>query len=157
MHEIDSPRVPEALGLVRAVFQEHVAPLYASEGMSEFERYASIDAQAKRLASGYTLFVAEEDGERVVGVAELRESAHLSMLFVETAHQRKGVGRSLLSAILARCRSEAPDFSELTVHASPNSVGAYRQLGFMPQGPEQEQNGIRFIPMVHRGGGSSGA
>jgi GNAT superfamily N-acetyltransferase len=157
VREIDTAQVTEVLDLVLGVFREHIAPLYPPAGAAEFERYASTDAQARRLASGHLLFVAETDQEGILGVAELREFRHLSMFFVKTAYQRRGVGRKLLAAIVARCKRASPASSQLTVHASPNSVSAYRRLGFASQGPEQEKNGIRFVPMALSIGATGGA
>jgi hypothetical protein len=34
------------------------------------------------------------------------------------------------------------------VNASPNSVPAYKKLGFIEEGYEQIKNGIRFAPMA---------
>lgn len=155
IREIDSALAAEALDLVRQVFREHVAPLYSPEGVAQLESYTAAEAQAKRLESGHSLFVAETDQDGMLGVAELRADRHLSMFFVRTAHQRQGIGRELLSAVAARCRSAGA--AHLTVHASPNSVGAYRRLGFVPQGPEQEKNGVRFVPMVLVVGEAGGA
>ena len=139
--------VSEALGIVLAVFHEHIAPLYSPGGAAEFRRYVSPDAQLTRLASDHVLLVAEADQAGILGVAEIRKPSHLSMFFVRTDHQRKGIGRALLNEVVARCAATSPPASELTVHASPNSFNAYRQLGFVPDSPEREQNGIRFVPM----------
>ncbi len=147
VREIDSSQVPEVLGIILAVFREHISPLYLPEGDAEFERYASLEAQLKRLRSGHSLLVAENEQDGILGVAELRRFSHLSMFFVKTKHQRMGVGRRLLSGVIASCRNHLPSASELTVHASPNSVSAYRNLGFIPDGPEKVQDGIRFTPM----------
>lgn len=37
---------------------------------------------------------------------------------------------------------------EVTVHATPNSLGAYERLGFGARGPAETVRGIRFTPMV---------
>ena len=157
VNEATAGQVPEVLRLIRAVFREHVAPLYSPEGVAQFEAYASAALQTQRLASGHSLMVAVDDRGRITGAAEVREPDHLSMLFVETAHQREGVGRALLAAVVERCRARSSTLVGVTVHASPNSVEAYRRLGFVPRGGETTDHGIRFVPMVLRDFGGGGA
>jgi GNAT superfamily N-acetyltransferase len=148
VRQVEPAQVPEALDLILAVFREHVASLYSPEGVAEFERYVSATLQLERLASGHALLVAETDLESPVGVAEIRKPGHPSMFFVRTDHQRRGVGRALLSAVIDHCRAPNRSTSQLTVHASPNSVDAYRHMGFVPLGPEREDSGIIFVPMA---------
>jgi predicted GNAT family N-acyltransferase len=69
------------------------------------------------------------------------------MLFVARSHQRTGVGRTLLGTAIQLIHQQGASSGRLTVNSSPNSVEAYRQLGFSPVGPEQVVRGIRFVPM----------
>jgi hypothetical protein len=70
----------------------------------------------------------------------LREPCHVAMLFIRSSLQRSGVGRGLLAfAGDTNC--------EFTVNSSPNTVAAYKRLGFRVTGSEQCVHGIRFIPM----------
>jgi GNAT superfamily N-acetyltransferase len=157
VHKIQPAQVPQALELILEVFREHIAPLYPPEGIAEFERYASVGAQLERLAHGHSLIGIESSLEGLLGVAELRGFRHLSMFFVKSSHQRQGFGRQLLTAVIDECEARDSAFSELSVHASPNSVAAYRRLGFVAQGPEQETRGVRFVPMIIRVGPIGGA
>ena len=142
---------PDEVSLVAAlvgrVFDDHVAPLFASDGVAEFHRYAAAEALARRQAADHLVLVAEDAAGRLVGAAEIRAARHLSMFFVDTRAQRQGVGRALLAEVVRRCRARRPDLTMLTVHASPNAVPAYQRLGFCVQEPEREQNGIRFTTM----------
>lgn len=125
--------------------------------MAQFRRYASFGALESRVASNHLVLVAQADTGEIAGAAEIRDFRHLSMFFVESDHQRQGIGDQLLSAALERCTRAHPDLAELTVHASPKSVSAYVKLGFSAQGEEEEKNGIRFEPMslkLGRGGSS---
>jgi hypothetical protein len=36
----------------------------------------------------------------------------------------------------------------MTVHASPNAVAAYERFGFRATAPQQERDGITFVPMT---------
>jgi GNAT superfamily N-acetyltransferase len=140
--------IPSATDLVRRVFQESVAPLYGPEGVREFMAYASLEPFTQRLRENHLAFVAEDESRTIVGVVEVRDHRHLSLLFVETAHQKKGIGRALIASAIEACRAAGPGLRGLTVNASPNSVGAYQKTGFVAVEPEQEKNGIRFVPMA---------
>jgi hypothetical protein len=129
--------------LAREVFDQFVAPHCQTEGVTEFHRYASVDALSQRHKSGHITLVAEQSGE-LIGMLHLREPRHLSMLFVQSARQRGGVARRLLAAAGALAGETDCEF---TVNSSPNAVSAYERLCFRPTGPEQCVHGIRFLPM----------
>jgi GNAT superfamily N-acetyltransferase len=127
-------------------FISEVAPLYSREGIESFTRYATPDELRNRLSQGNGFIVAEEHGE-LVGMAELRGSSHLAMLFVADRHRRRGIGRALVHAIIRECTVRDADVQSITVNSAPNSVDAYVNYGFTATGPEQEHDGIRFVPM----------
>ena len=129
--------------LAREVFDQFVAPLYKSEGVVEFHRYASVEALSQRHESGHITLVAEHSGE-LVGMLHLREPRHVSMLFVRSSRQRGGIARGLLAA--AESLAGETD-CKFTVNSSPNAVSAYERLDFHIMGPEQCVLGIRFVPM----------
>jgi ribosomal protein S18 acetylase RimI-like enzyme len=133
--------------LVRRVFHKHVAPLFSDQGVREFRRYVTPGAIRHRSDSSHLVLLATVAG-RMVGVIELRDYEHVSLLFVDTALQRQGIARELLSEALAICFRHKPHLREVDVNSSPNAVSAYQRLGFRRQGPEQVKNGIRFVPMV---------
>ncbi len=137
----------EVCTLVARVFNNFVAPDFPPEGIDEFYRYARPDAMARRSKEAGMVLVAEED-HRIVGMLELKDLDHISMLFVET--QGRGVGRELVEQALQICREGAPEVQQVTVHASRYAVSAYGKLGFEADGPEQTENGITYLPMVFR-------
>jgi GNAT superfamily N-acetyltransferase len=134
-------------GLISRVFHRHVAPLFAEEGVREFLTYVAPGAIQERANSNHVVLVARA-GQHIRGVIEVRDYNHVSLLFVDTASQRQGIGRELLRRAMAICHRHRPDLREIDVHSSPNAVPAYERLGFHRQGPETTKNGIRFVPMV---------
>lgn len=76
----------------------------------------------------------------------LKEQTHVSMLFVKGEYQGQGVGSMLLAQAEQLGRQHGAQ--RLTVNAAPSAVGFYANRGFVPQGPEQVQEGMRFTPMV---------
>ena len=140
---IHPSEVAAVSSLACAVFDQFVAPHYQTEGVAEFRRYASAEALAQRHESGHITLVAEDSG-KLVGMLHLREPGHISMLFVRSSFQRRGIGRGLLAA--AGTLLGDTDCA-LTVSSTPNAVSAYERLGFRVAGSEECVHGIRFVPM----------
>ena len=131
---------------VLEVFNEFVAPLFAEEGVEEFNRYTSADAITGRIENGNMLLVAEAEDE-IVGIIEVRENNHVGWLFVDKRFQRTGVGRHLLKNAVELCKERDNTVNRITVNSSPNAVAAYRRFGFRAVEDEKTVNGIRHTPM----------
>ncbi|MCF8031849.1 MAG: GNAT family N-acetyltransferase [Desulfarculaceae bacterium] len=133
-----------ACALVSRVFGQFVAPLFPPEGVEEFLGYVTVETLAARRKDG-NLQLAAWRGPELTGYLEMREGPHLALLFVDSARQRRGIGRQLLARGLELWPE--PGFSQVTVNSSPNSVEAYQRLGFQASGEVQSKNGISFVPM----------
>ena len=137
----------EVFDLVRRVFNEFVAPLYSQAGVDEFFRYAQPDALVQRSQNNHYVLLAVVE-RNPVGMIEIRDNCHVSMLFVDRSFQRQGISRALLQQAIDECRRHHPDLNQISVHAAPNSVPIYERLGFRPEYSEQVIEGVRFIPMT---------
>lgn len=136
-----------ACRLAVEVFNEFVAPHYSQEGVSEFLRYIDPDLMSKRVISDHFVLIAEMD-DRLVGIIEVRDFNHISLLFVSREAQRKGIAKRLLNEALQICSRNNPNLSHVSVHSSPNSIEAYEHLGFRLEGSEKLEHGIRYVPMI---------
>lgn len=132
--------------LVDTVFRQDVAPVYAPDGVAEFLRYATEAGLRDRRARCHVILVAAQ-GDSLVGMLEMRMYAHISLLFVDRARQRQGIGRALVEKALELCQAQSSPAAEITVNSSPNAVNAYRRFGFRETGELQVRNGIGFVPM----------
>ena len=135
--------------LIVDVCTEVIEPEHTDEGRSEFLRYVQPDALVERTRSNHFVLVALAR-ERPAGVIELRDNDHVSLLFVDTRHQCRGIARELLARALAVARPAKPGLDRVTVNTSRFGVPAYERLGFRQTGPERTVNGIVFIPMAHQ-------
>lgn len=135
--------------LVSQGFAASIAPTYSSEGVAEFARITTPEQLTARSSDNHTVLIAET-GNCLLGMVQVRQSRHISLLFVAPAFQRRGIGRALLEAAVSICKIESPFLSEITVNATPNALDAYRHLGFEASGPEQTSRGLRFVPMVRK-------
>lgn len=146
---IDTMRLSEAievLTLVKKSFDAHVKPLYSDYGVATFYDYIDKDEFLRRQERHHQVLVARvESDPKIAGMLELRAHRHVALLFVRNDLQRSGVGRALIRRAILTAGMSGLD--AVTVHASPNSVGAYRKFGFEPVRDEQIINGIRFTPM----------
>jgi len=135
--------------LVVRVFNKFVAPCYSAEGIQRFLTSSSPERLRKRIQRGDLVLIAL-DKNTIIGVIEIRNSNHISRLFVDENYQGKDIARKLFHRALTTCLDRSPLISEITVNSSPNAVPAYEALGFQQTGPEHIGDGIRSIPMVYR-------
>lgn len=125
-------------------FMASVAPTLQEKGIITFRSIASIKGLKSRMDEDNEMLVYEEN-DGVIGFIELKEGRHIAMLFVSPGSQKKGVGQSLLAAVLPYAKSNV-----ITVSASLTSIPAYLRYGFIQAGEISESAGLTFQPMELR-------
>ena len=134
--------------LVRSVFDEVVAVGYTREGIESFYGFADAKQLSRRNRENHFTLLAW-NGEKLMGIIEIRDLSHVSMFFVHTRCQGRGIGRYLFDQAVGEIRRRSPQPRlELTVNSSPNAVPMYTSLGFAAQGDIQCLGGISFVPMT---------
>jgi ribosomal protein S18 acetylase RimI-like enzyme len=154
VREMRPDEAQEVSDLAMRAFDAFVGHEFSEEGVASYAEYAAADALRARHGHDHFTLVARVDGA-LAGMIELRHGEHLSMLFVDAAFHRRGIGRNLYDAALERLRREAPGLREITVNASRYGVPIYERLGFVVTGEEQTVNGITFVPMTARLAGAA--
>ena len=86
-------------------------------------------------------------GDVLIGVVEVRDLNHLSMLYIEASHHRKGVGHQLLTTALAECKQTIV-VAKITVNSSHYTQPFYARHGFWQEGEETTTNGVISVPMA---------
>jgi len=114
-----------------ALFRDTIRRVNARDyGPEQIRAWASdeIDphAWAKRF-EGRFVVVAEVAG-KLAGFAELEDNGHLDRVYVSADHQRLGVGRQLLAAILAEAQQR--QIARLFVEASITAKAFFEAHGF---------------------------
>jgi predicted GNAT family N-acyltransferase len=132
--------------LVVEIFDEFVALDYSEEGRQEFYRYADPEALAARQGKNHFCLVAEMD-DIIVGVIEIRDCNHISLLFVK--ERGRGIAKELFHRALNRCIGELSKISQVTVNSSPYAAPIYKRIGFRIVDEEKTENGITYIPMAY--------
>ncbi|GKT14619.1 GNAT family N-acetyltransferase [Aduncisulcus paluster] len=133
--------------LIKTVYDEFVAPDYSDHGNAFFYAWIKPTDILKRQKARNTWLAYCDD--KIVGVIEIRDDHHISLLFVDKEYHRQGIARSLFYKALKECKERDPELKEFSVNASPFSIPIYEKLGFERTKSEiQEQNGLKFLPMI---------
>lgn len=129
------------LQLAWDTFLAYEAPEYPPEGVAAFRDF---------LCNGEQIAVLEMwgayDQGQLVGMLAMREQRrHIALFFVAEERLGQGIGKALFQQVLSHCPGPL-----LTVHSSPYAVPVYQRLGFTADGPERQEDGIRYTPMTYR-------
>ncbi|MCL2816811.1 MAG: GNAT family N-acetyltransferase [Clostridiales bacterium] len=147
--EVGPDDLQEALALVNEVFREFVAVDYSQEGKNTFANYLEKkhEETALALSSGNKKMWAYYQDGKILGVIAARDVYHISLLFVDKRHHKKGIAGQLLGALLKELENHE-EAAQITVNSSPYAVKIYEKLGFVRSGERQEKDGLIFIPMT---------
>lgn len=135
------------VALVNRSFDKYVAPDYTEQGRTEFKKYNTIEALRERLKQNHCVLLAVAQ-DNLLGMIELAEYKHISMLFIDDDSFRQGIGRELVNRAFDIARLQDAFTLRITVYSTPFAVQAYEKYGFVKDSEEQEENGMRFIPMT---------
>lgn len=136
----------DAISVAWKTFMKFEADDYTKEGIRSFFDFITDSVLHRMFLNGfYPMFVAEDNG-KIIGMITLRNDTHISLLFVEEAYHRQGVGSCLMRTMWDFIQTELGK-EMVTVNSSPYGIGFYHQLGFRDLGPEVTKDGIRYTPM----------
>ena len=136
----------DAMALAWKTFMQFEADVYTAEGVRNFEDFITDTTLHRMFLMGvYQMFVAL-DRKQIVGMLTLRNTSHISLLFVDEKYHRRGIGRALIGYLQEYLLSET-GISKITVNAAPYGVAFYHKLGFRDLRPEEEKDGIKYTPM----------
>ena len=136
----------DAMALAWKTFLRFEADVYSPEGVKNFENFITDSTLYRMFVMGaYQMFVAVEHS-RLVGMITLRDTTHISLLFVDEAYHRQGIGRGLIGYLADYLRTEV-GAERVTVNSSPYGVGFYHKMGFRDIRPEETIDGIIYTPM----------
>jgi len=146
--EVAAEDIGRAIDLVNRVFFEFVAVDYSEKGRNTFESYVKNKLQevTADLKTGHKKMWAYYQGGEILGVIATQNNAHISLMFVDKEHHRKGIARQLFFTVLEEIK-QSESATQVTVNSSPYAVSAYEHLGFIKTDDEQEKDGIIFVPM----------
>jgi len=136
----------EAMAVAWKTFLRFEADVYTPEGVQNFENFITDTTLYRMFVMGaYQMFVAVVH-DKIVGMITLRDSQHISLLFVDEKYHRQGIGRALLEHLTGYMVQEM-GVHRVTVNASPYGVGFYHRVGFKDLRPQEQKDGIIYTPM----------
>lgn len=131
--------------LIYNCFNEFISGDYSEEGINEFLRFINTDNIIKRYDQGSYILVACSN-EKIVGVIELKDFIHISLLFVSKDYHKRGIARELVNKAIEVCVKNYY-IKAITVNSSHYAIEIYEKLGFYKIENEKCVNGIKFTPM----------
>lgn len=138
----------ETMALAWRTFMKFEACDYTEEGIKSFSDFISDNGLYKMfMIDEYLVWVALA-GEKIVGMISLRSRTHISLLFVDAAYHKRGIATALMQELWTHIKKQGGNLC--TVNSSPYAVGFYHKLGFRDRAGEQEEDGIRYTPMMIR-------
>lgn len=144
------PFAPEdaeaASAVIREVFDNTVAPDFEPEGIAQMHDFVAAQALAGRAAVQTTLVAL--DGSQIVGVIQMRDVDHVSLLFVDPLHRDQGIATALMKQVEKACCAEGKPL--MTVNSSLHAQGFYQRLGYEALGGSERLQGFVFVPMIKR-------
>ena len=142
---IDEDIVP-ALDLAWRMFVKFDAPDYGAEHTERMrvaieDRLKDLSIYTKRL-----LVVALAD-DKVVGMIETYGTNRISLLFVDSEYQRKGIATSLMSKIAGELKMRGYD--KIVLNSSPYGLPFYKHFGFSVVEEEKNPDTPWKTPMLY--------
>ncbi|MCR5735923.1 MAG: GNAT family N-acetyltransferase [Lachnospiraceae bacterium] len=126
-------------------FLIYEAPEYSREGINSFRNFIRDPILKKMFLMGeYVAYGAFID-KQMVGIIGIRNSNHISLLFVQTEYHHRGIASTLMDRCINDLKQKG--ISSMTVNSSPYAVGFYHKKGFEAVSEEIMTEGIRYTPM----------
>jgi GNAT superfamily N-acetyltransferase len=130
--------LPEVSTLIAASIRQSVTPSEAEAQFLIDDIAGCLDAWTKDPSQ--SIHLKYTVGDAIGGVILVKKYWNLQLLFVDPRHQRRGIGRALVHAVLPECRARSPK-AKLMVNSSAVAVPFYCALGFSQTGPGLDRPG----------------
>ncbi len=135
-----------AMDMIWRTFLKYDGQDCTEEGIRNFYEFITDKDLYKAFLTGRYQMLVALDGDQVIGVGSLRNTNHLSLLFVEEHYHLQGIGRELMNGLCEYLKNEVGE-RYMSLTAAPYAVGFYKRLGFNQVRPEASYSGIRVTTM----------
>lgn len=136
----------DCMALCWRTFLAFEADDYTPEGVKNFFDFVTSTQVEDMFLNGNYKAAAAFENDEPIGFIGVRNTNHISLLFVDAKHHHKGVGTGLVKFIAEElCKIGR---REATVYSSPYAVGFYHAIGFMDIDKVQNRDGIIYTPMI---------
>lgn len=119
--------------LAQEIWMQHYTPIIGKAQVDYMlDKFQSKDAVVDQISNGYIYYIAYDDSTPC-GYSGIKEEngVFLSKLYVRQAHRGKGIGKALLTEILAYANLIKASRIWLTCNKqNTNTLSVYQKLGF---------------------------
>ena len=138
--------IPSALDLAWRMFVKYDSLDYGAEHTERMreaieDRLKNISIYNQRL-----LVVALADG-KVVGMLETYGTERISLLFVDSEYQRKGIATAMMSKVASELKMRGYD--KIVLNSSPHGLPFYKRFGFTVVEDEKNPETPWKTPMLY--------
>ncbi|MCR5405816.1 MAG: GNAT family N-acetyltransferase [Lachnospiraceae bacterium] len=126
-------------------FLIYEAPDYSVRGVHNFRNFVRDPLLKKMFTYGEYIAIGAFSDRRMVGIIGVRNTNHISLLFVDRDYHRNGIASSLIDRYVRDAKKKGITY--VTVNSSPYAVDFYHKIGFVNITDEVEKDGIKFTPM----------
>ena len=134
-----------AMQLAWDTFLVFEAPDYSVKGVYNFKSFVRDPLLKKMFTYGEYIAIGAFSDRRMVGIIGVRNTNHISLLFVDRDYHRNGIASSLIDRYVRDAKKKGITY--VTVNSSPYAVDFYHKIGFVNITDEVEKDGIKFTPM----------
>lgn len=142
IREMTTADAAQVSDICRRAFHHSVANATSPEGLTTFTRISTPEFLKQVIQDPHNTGLVFEESQVIKGILLLKRGEHLSLLFIEPAYQKQGIGRQLIEAMLPHCTQ-----ASVTVRASLSSVPAYQKYGFVCTAAQGCEEGLDYQPM----------
>ena len=135
----------DAMQLAWDTFLIFEAPDYSVKGVHNFKSFVRDPLLKKMFTYGEYIAIGAFSDRRMVGIIGVRNTNHISLLFVDRDYHRNGIASSLIDRYVRDAKKKGITY--VTVNSSPYAVDFYHKIGFVNITDEVEKDGIKFTPM----------
>ena len=136
--------------MVGNIFNEFVGRDYSEEGNNTFKDYIKPESIIKRYMDKSSIFFTVKIENLITGMMEIKNTDHISLLFVKKEFHGKGIGKYLFRHYLKKIEDKKLRIKTITVNSSIYAEKIYSKLGFIKTNEIQEKDGIKYIPMEYK-------
>lgn len=134
----------QAYELMVECFDSFIGDDYTVEGIKNFYEYIDASKLKRRIEEG-SVMIAALDDFKLVGIVEIKDNKHVSLLFVNKDYHDFGIGRKLIDEALDI--GNVNELKSISLNSSPNAMEIYKGIGFKAADKKQTKDGVVYIPM----------
>lgn len=138
--------IPPALDLAWRMFVKYDSLDYGAEHTERMRE--AIEDRLKNLSIyNQRLMVVTLVDDKVVGMLETYGTNRISLLFVDSKYQRKGIATAMMNRIASELKMRGYD--KIVLNSSPYGLSFYEHFGFTVEAEEKNADTPWKIPMSY--------